>query len=86
MSKRFKDAATAQSGACNPIPIASALVNALAECYAERVPSAEDPAVFLILHQLTYLLTDHDFVMSTARLGERYAESMNAVQQKLKED
>lgn len=81
MSKRFKDAATAQSGACNPIPIASALVNAIDECRAEGVEPREDPAVFLILHQIVFILT------GDSRLGDigKYMGAMDALELKLKE-
>lgn len=84
MTQRFKDAQPAQAGACNPRPIANALVNAIDECRAEGISPAEDPAVFLILHQITYLLTDHDLAVSNLHM--RYMESTRAVTNALKED
>lgn len=85
MTQRFKDAQTAQNGACNPRPIANALVNAIDECRAEGVDPTEDPAVFLILHQLAWILTGHDFSIND-RQGARWEEAHKAVASKLKED
>lgn len=83
MRKRFKDAHTAQAGACNPRPIANALVNAIDECRAEGVDPTEDLAVFLILHQLVYVLAWTDIAVGA---GMRYIEAMNAVTNELKDD
>lgn len=86
MTQRFKDAQTAQNGACNPRPIANALVNAIDECRAEGVDPTEDPAVFLILHQLAYVLTDLDLAASSMRGAIRYVEDMGKLTTALKED
>lgn len=83
MAQRFKDAQTAQNGACNPRPIAAALINAIGECYTEGVAPYEDCAVFLILHQLVFILNDGN--QDTGDLG-KYMGAMDALELKLKED
>ena len=83
--KRNANAITAQSGASNPRPIAQALVDAIGECYVEGVAPNKDPAVFLILHQLAWVLTGHD-LGSHRDLAERYVKAMYAVNEQAKED
>ena len=56
MNKRKQHALIAQGGACNPRPIAKALLDAIDECRAEGVNAREDAATRLIAHQLTFLL------------------------------
>lgn len=82
MSQRFRDAQTAQNGACNPRPIANALVDAIGECYVEGISPAEDAAVFLILHQLAHVL------VGTTDLSDQcwWECAMDALEDKLKED
>ena len=82
MSKRFQNALTAQNGACNPRAIAQGLVDAIDECRAENVEPGEDPAVFLILHQLTFVLTGHDYAL-TGDLGGRWYGATMALNLKL---
>lgn len=63
--QRNRNAATAQLGASNPIPLAKALVDGIEELRAERqaaglpytstVTIMEDPALRLIVHQLAHL-------------------------------
>ena len=58
--KRTEYARIAQSGASNPRRLASALVEAIDECRAENVDPAQDAAVYLITHQLGWLLMGTD--------------------------
>jgi len=53
--KRFKQAIMIDSGASNMIPIARALHEAAQECLIESVPSQNDPAMRLIVHQMAHL-------------------------------
>lgn len=55
MSARHLAALHADNGACNMLPIATALAAAIAECRAEGVNELTDPAVRLITHQLAFL-------------------------------
>jgi hypothetical protein len=65
MSQRNRHAVIAQQGACNPIPLAKALVDGIEEIKAERVAAGlpftstvtimNDPALRLIVHQLAHL-------------------------------
>ena len=64
-----------QSGAWNPIPISKALHDAILEVHQEQGDPAKDAAVYLILHQLTYLLTGVDI----AEPG-RYTKSMMEIE------
>ena len=52
------------------------------ECRAANVEPCEDPAVFLILHQLDFILT------GDSQLGDlgMYMGAMDALELKLKED
>lgn len=77
---RFRNALDAQAGACNPRPIAKALLDAVQDVaaspeYTARGTAAicEDPAVRLIAHQLAHLLNLraldsglHDYADATA--------------------
>jgi len=55
MSQRHIDALSIQEGACNPSAIARALVKACDEARADNKSVGDDPAVRLIVHQLTFL-------------------------------
>lgn len=74
MAKRHKDAQTAQSGACNPTPMAKALYDACMEVHAEGGVPREDAAVRLIAHQLSYILgipaIDYDTSVYTRLIDE----------------
>ena len=72
-------AATCQGGASNERRVAMALVEAIDECRTEGVNPREDAAVFLIAHQLTFLLTEHDFVLGDDRLFNRFNNSLKAI-------
>ena len=60
MTKRIEHARIAQSGASNPRRLATCLVEAIDECRTENIDPAQDAAVFMVLHQLGWLLTGHD--------------------------
>lgn len=60
MTKRAEHAYIAQSGASNPRRLATCLVEAIDECRAENIEPAQDAAVFMILHQLGWLLMGQD--------------------------
>lgn len=75
MNERMKAAITCQSGACNPLPISLALNEAIQECRTKDVEPSEDAAVFLILHQLVYLMTGHDLVVNQ-RMMDRYNKAV----------
>jgi hypothetical protein len=66
VARRFEDALEIQDGAINPVAIAKALVDACLECIDEGVSQCEDPAVRLIVHQLSHIVdsrtVDTDFV------------------------
>lgn len=82
MNTRNQMAVTCQGGASNRRRVSRALHEAVEECNLS-VPYAnpdDDPAVFLILHQLTYLLTGHDIALGNDVLQKRYDDSMKAVQ------
>ena len=81
MNTRNAMAATCQGGASNRRRVSRALHEAIEEC-ANSTPYVDpdsDPAVFLILHQLTFLLTGHDMALGNERLQKRYDEAMTAV-------
>ena len=84
MSNRFKTALQINSGASNPRAIANELVKAIDEVRAESggVASDADPAVFLILHQLTWVLCKHDITLATDHLGERWKQANAACEAK----
>jgi hypothetical protein len=61
MSQRNRNAMSAQSGACNPIPLIHALREGLDELKAEQASIdtqaiLDDPALRLIVHQLAFLM------------------------------
>ena len=67
MSKRNKNAVTAQQGACNPIPMIRALQDGVEEMKAEDPDHyfenvRNDPALRLIVHQLAYVMRVSDGV------------------------
>lgn len=74
MTTRNEAARICQSGASNPRPMIQALANAINDCYAEGVAPNEDPAVFLILHQLCWALTG-----STPGSQQHWEDAMKAV-------
>lgn len=57
---RTEAAKICQGGASNPIPISKALHDAILEVRKEGGNEATDAAVYLILHQLAYILTGVD--------------------------
>lgn len=79
MNTRNQMALTCQDGASNRRRVSRALHEAIEECAAQGVDADADPAVFLILHQLTFLLTGHDLALSGA-LNKRYHEAMKALE------
>ena len=84
MSRRNQHAVIAQQGACNPIPLAKALVDGIEEVKAERaadgkpftstVTLMEDPALRLIVHQLAHL-----YALSPDLPGDEYRRLCDAV-------
>jgi hypothetical protein len=65
MSKRNQNAVTAQSGACNPIPMIRALQDGVEEMKAEDPEGyfgkvRHDPALRLIVHQLAFIMRVSD--------------------------
>jgi len=84
MSRRYRNAVIAQQGACNPIPLAHALVEGIEEIKAERaadgkpftstVTILEDPALRLIVHQLAHL-----YALSPDLEGAEYHRLCEAV-------
>lgn len=86
MNKRNAMAVICQEGASNRRRVSRALHEAVEECAAEGVDADADPAVFLILHQLTFLLTGHDFVIGSDRLNARFTKAWAAVQPKEKSE
>lgn len=77
MSSRFKNALFIQEGACNPRPISNELTKAINECYTEGVAPSEDGAVFLILHQLSFILCG-----SSPGTHEQWERAMAACREK----
>lgn len=57
MRTRQENAIAAQQGAVNPRPICAALQEAIGECYTEGIAPSEDAAVYMLLHQLVFILT-----------------------------
>lgn len=77
---RFETAKIAQGGACNPIPLARGLQQAIYEIRdagGDTNAILEDPACRLIVHQLAHLFRTDPF--------EDYAEAMNEVENKCNE-
>lgn len=70
MSTRNRNAATCQGGASNARRVTLCLLEAIDDCRLEQKSEREDAAVFLILHQLAFILTGHDFVVCDDRLSE----------------
>lgn len=81
MSNRFKVALICQEGASNQRLIAAKLVEAIDEVRAEAGDIQTDPAVFLILHQLTWVLTGHDITLG-ATMGQRWKAATDACREK----
>lgn len=75
---RNEAARLVQAGASNPRAVAQALVNAIDECRAEGGNERDDHAVFLILHQLAFILTGHD-VACEPGLSDRYSKAYDAI-------
>lgn len=59
-NKRDEAARICQDGASNERRVAMALVEAIDECRAENVDPKTDPACYLILHQLNWLMLGRD--------------------------
>jgi hypothetical protein len=76
---RNANALICQAGASNERRVASCLVEAIDECRAANVDPRQDHAVFLILHQLAYLLTGKDLA-TTGHTFDRYTQAYNALQ------
>lgn len=75
VAARFKDALAIQEGASNRRLVSRKLHEAIVECQDEGKSTEDCPAVFLICHQLTFLVTGHDFCVGDDRLGQRWHES-----------
>lgn len=75
MSERKKMAEICQSGASNRRRVSRALHEAIEECNVEGVSTEDDPFVFLILHQLVFLLTGDDIAVGNERLSKRWDEA-----------
>ena len=54
--RRIESARICHDGASNEREVSQVLVDAIDECRADGVDPAKDPAVFIILTQLTHLL------------------------------
>lgn len=74
---RNANALICQDGASNERRVASCLVEAIDECRAAGLNPRQDPACFLILHQLAHLLTGFDIACGIHALGERYGQDYN---------
>ncbi len=74
MSTRNKKAAICQGGASNARRVTLCLLEALDDCRLENKPEQEDAAVFLILHQLTRILTGHDFTIGNKHMSELWSK------------
>lgn len=72
MYNRIENARIVQGGASNERKVAQVLVDAIDECRAQGVNARDDDAVFLILHQLAFLVTGHDLAVGDDRLAERW--------------
>ena len=70
---RFKNARDIQAGASNPVAIINVLKDAVVEARAENADPAKDPAVYLILHQLAWVLIGKDIG------DERFSPAYNQV-------
>lgn len=81
MTTRKDMAVTCQGGASNRRRVARALHEAIEECANSQpyVDPDSDPAVFLILHQLVFLLTGDDIAIGNPRLQARYDAAMAEV-------
>lgn len=80
MNQRQEFARICQEGASNRRRVSRALLEAIEECQAEGADPDKDPAVFLILHQLAFLLTGHDMAVGDPRLSRRWDDSTRAVE------
>lgn len=73
---RFETAKIAQSGACNPIPLARGLQQAICEIHEAGGGTnviLEDPACRLIVHQLAYLFKTAELEDDLAEYGRLIA-------------
>lgn len=71
-NKRNKDALSVIEGACNPIPVARALHEAIQEMFkngADTPTICGDPAVRLIAFQLSHLLKLHEIETNLGLFG-----------------
>jgi hypothetical protein len=80
MNKRNKMARVCQEGASNERRVAMALVEAIDECIADGCSPRNDAAVFMIAHQLTWLLTGHDFTVGNDRMSDRWNRDTKIVE------
>ena len=72
MSKRFQNALQAQEGASNQRLLARILGEAIEDVSKERGFISDDPAVYLITHQLVWVLYGTDI---TLKHGSRWGEA-----------
>lgn len=80
ITKRKEFAKIAQGGASNAYRLSTALTEAMQECRDEGVDYHEDPAVFLILHQLVWVLTTHDFSLDSERMAKRWGAAYKLIE------
>lgn len=78
MAKRQEYAKIAQEGASNAYRLSTALTEAMQECRDENVSYHDDPYVFLILHQLVWVLTQYDMCLQE-RLNERWRDAYKLI-------
>lgn len=76
IAARLRIAYGMQQGASNPRPIVTELSKAISDCYTDGIAPNEDDAVFLLLHQLTFVLTGYDIAIPY--LHERWQKAMRA--------
>lgn len=81
MATRFKNALIVQGGASNRRKVAAVLLEAIDEVRAENGSTEEDPAIFLILHQLTFLLSGHDIACAADYLNGRWEKATRACEE-----
>lgn len=79
MAKRQEYAKIAQEGASNALRLSTALTGALQECIDEKIDYSEDPAVFLILHQLVWVLTQYDMCCGFDEMSKRWNEAYKLI-------
>lgn len=75
MTTRFKTALMIQGGASNRRLVSRKLHEAIVECQDEGKSTEDCPAIFLICHQMTFLLTGHDFALSGEHMINRWTDA-----------